>query len=302
MRSSSALLLLYKPSGVTSFTSLRPVKRTISKKVGHAGTLDKFAEGLMIVLTGTFTKLNPLFSNLDKRYIATIRFGKETSTLDPEGDVVATAEIPSLDRISAVLESQFMGTIDQAPPQYSAVHIDGKRAYKMARAGEKIEMPTRRITIHSLRVLSWDAPLLKVEVHCSKGTYIRSLARDIALACGSRAYLTALERIAIGPYSVVDAVDPEDREVLLLHATDSASRIGTLPHMGSLMVDAEAAHRLSFGNLPSKKNILHTDLHKNDEYAMITDEKGDLLAITGIDGDGVPVKVYSLPCMENGTV
>jgi tRNA pseudouridine55 synthase len=302
MRSSSSLLLLYKPSGVTSFASLKPVKRTISKKVGHAGTLDKFAEGLMIVLTGTFTKLNPLFSNLDKRYIATILFGKETSTLDPEGEVVATAEVPSIDEISAVLESQFLGTIDQAPPQYSAVHIDGKRAYKMARAGEEVEMPTRKVTIHALKIISWSAPVLQLEVHCSKGTYIRSLARDIAIACGSRGHLTALERTAIGPYFVKEAIDPDDSETLQLHGQESAARISRLPHMGSVVVDTKSAHRLTYGNLPTKNGILRSDLHKDDEYAMIIDEEGILLAITGIDNQGIPNKVYALPCMEKGIV
>ncbi len=256
----------------------------------------------MIVLTGTFTKLNPLFSNLDKRYIATILFGKETSTLDPEGEVVATAEVPSIDEISAVLESQFLGTIDQAPPQYSAVHIDGKRAYKMARAGEEVEMPTRKVTIHALKIISWSAPVLQLEVHCSKGTYIRSLARDIAIACGSKGHLTALERTAIGPYLVKEAIDPDDSETLQLHGQESAARISRLPHIGSVVVDTKSAHRLTYGNLPKKNGILRSDLHKDDEYAMIIDEEGILLAITGIDNQGIPNKVYALPCMEKGIV
>lgn len=302
MTSSSTLLLVYKPSGVTSFASLKPVKRIISRKVGHAGTLDKFAEGLMIVLTGTFTKLNPLLSNMDKQYVATVKFGEETTTLDPEGEVVATADVPTLEQILAILESQFLGSISQVPPQYSAIHVDGKRAYKLARAGQEIEMPTRKVIIYSLNIISWEAPNLTLAIHCSKGTYIRSLARDIALACGSRAYLTALKRIAIGPYTIGEAVNPDDKEALVMHGQESASRIGRIPHMGSMIVDDMAELRLTHGNLSLKHAILSSDLQKSDEYAMINNQMGELLAVTGIDGDGIPVKVYALPCMENSTI
>lgn len=284
---------------MTSFTSLKPVKRTIAKKVGHAGTLDKFAEGLMIVLTGTFTKLNPLFSLLDKQYIATIAFGDETSTLDPEGEIVASAPVPSLEQIHSVLKTHFSGTISQRPPQYSAVHVHGQRAYKLARSGQEVAMPTREVTIHDIQVIGWESPILHLAVHCSKGTYIRSLARDIALACDSRAHLIALERTAIGPYRLDEAVDPEDSEALMHHAADSSMRLERLPHMGKIIVDDEAARRLSYGNLPPERAIVETMVKKDDTFAMIHDRVGDLLAIVGIDENGIPDKVYSLPCMEN---
>lgn len=284
---------------MTSFASLKPVKRTISKKVGHAGTLDKFAEGLMIVLTGTFTKLNPLFSNLDKQYIATIEFGDETSTLDPEGEVIASAPIPSYEQIVSVLEAQFTGTIKQRPPQYSAVHVDGQRAYKLARSGQEVAMPTREVTIHGIKIISWEAPVLHLAVHCSKGTYIRSLARDIALACDSRAHLIALKRTAIGPYRLEEAVDPEDSEALVQHASDSSMRLKRLPHMGRITVDEEAARRLTYGNLPPERAIVDSMVKSDDTFAMIHDRDGNLLAVVGIDENGIPDKVYSLPCMEN---
>ena len=299
MMSRSSLLLLYKKAGITSFSSLKPVKRTIDRKVGHAGTLDKFAEGLMIVLTGSYTKLNPLLSELDKRYEATIMFGSETSTLDPEGDVVATAEAPHLDTIRKVLEEQFLGTIVQSPPVYSAVHIDGKRAYRLARSGEDVKMPEREITIFSLDILTWESPLLRVAVHCSKGTYIRSLARDIAVSCGSRGHLIALKRTAIGPFSLDEAVDPEDAEALSEHTETSGARLLRIPRMGSMTVDAQAAKRLMYGNLPPRRAIIATSVVHGDTFATVQDGSGRILAVVGIDGEGVPIKVFSLPCMES---
>lgn len=298
MKSSSSLLLLNKPSAVTSFTSLRPVKRTIDKKVGHAGTLDKFAKGLMIVLTGTFTKLNPLFSSLDKQYVAIVKFGEETETLDPEGKVIATAEVPSISQIEQVIANHFIGEIDQRPPQYSAVHVDGKRAYKLARSGQEVEIPTRRITIFSLEILAWESPYLTLAVHCSKGTYIRSLARDIATACNSRGHLVQLQRTAIGPYTLDEAIDPEDSTLLIAHAESSVSRIARLPHMGSITVSEEAALRLTYGNLPPKHAILETRMQSDDTFAMLENSDGELLAIVGVDDNQLPNKVISLPCME----
>ncbi|MDD2407165.1 MAG: tRNA pseudouridine(55) synthase TruB, partial [Sphaerochaetaceae bacterium] len=133
--------MLNKPPGVTSFASLYPVKRTLGKKVGHAGTLDKFAQGLMIVLTGAFTRLNPLFSSMDKRYVATIQFGLETSTLDPEGEIICEKAPCDLPAIEQALKTSFIGTIMQKPPAYSALHIDGKRADTLARRGRYVDIP-----------------------------------------------------------------------------------------------------------------------------------------------------------------
>jgi len=299
MKNKSSLLLLYKPPGITSFSSLSPVKRTLGKKVGHAGTLDKFAEGLMIVLTGSFTKLNPLLSNMDKRYIATIEFGDETSTLDPEGEVVASGPIPSLETIESVVAQQFVGTIDQIPPTYSAVHVNGKRAYRLAREGKDVDIPSRSITIYSASILSWDSPRLVLSVHCSKGTYIRSLARDIAVACGSRAHLVALERTMIGPFPLEDAVDPMDTAALQAHADSSRERLLKIGHMGQLTVSAEASLRLTYGNLPPEGSIMVSNVQETDRYATVSDEAGHLLAIVGLDNHGFPNKVMALPCMES---
>ena len=205
MRDDFSLILLDKREGVTSFSSLGEIKRMFpGSKVGHAGTLDKFASGLMIVMTGGATRLNPVFSSFGKKYRATIEFGSETDTLDPEGNVISKSDhYPTLDEIKRVLPS-FLGEQDQIPPMYSALHVDGKRAYLEARKGKDIEMPVRRIRIDSIDFISYDGKSLTIECAVSKGTYIRSLGRDIALSLGSRGHLTALRRLSVGPFSLSD--------------------------------------------------------------------------------------------------
>ena len=196
----SGLILFHKPPGITSFDALRDIKKTLGTgKVGHTGTLDKFAEGLLLVLAGRALKLSKWFTHCDKQYEATVHFGAETDTLDPEGAVVASAPAPSREAVERVLP-QFTGCIEQAPPAYSAIHVDGQRASVLARRGETPEMRKRPVTVHRLELLSWDPPLARIFVHCSSGTYIRALARDIALAAGSRAHLTALVRTRVAGF------------------------------------------------------------------------------------------------------
>jgi len=208
----SGLALIRKPAGITSFAALGAIKAKLgSRKVGHAGTLDKFASGLLVVLAGSYTRLADIVCAGEKTYRGTFRFGFETDTLDPEGAVVAEAAPPSLAAIEAVLPA-FVGEIEQRPPAYSALHVDGKRAYERVLAGEKLDMPARKITIGSIEIESYDGRDALIRVVCGPGTYIRSLARDLALACGSRASLAALERLSIGPFAVGEAAAPEDFE------------------------------------------------------------------------------------------
>ncbi|MDR2923562.1 MAG: tRNA pseudouridine(55) synthase TruB [Treponema sp.] len=194
------LILFHKPPGLTSFDALRGIKRILGTgKVGHTGTLDKFAEGLLLVLTGRALKLSQWFTHCDKQYEGTVCFGAETDTLDPEGAVIANAPLPSRKNVEQAVP-RFLGRIEQSPPAYSAIHIDGERASALARRGEAPEMRKRPVTIYRLELLSWEPPHAKIFVHCSSGTYIRSLARDIALAAGSRAHLTALIRTQVGGF------------------------------------------------------------------------------------------------------
>ncbi len=201
-------LLLKKSSGETSFEALSRVKKALgTRRVGHSGTLDKFAEGLLVVLVGRSTRLVPWFTGCDKLYEGTIAFGSETDTLDPEGATVATAEAPTEIALREVIP-RFIGDLLQAPPIYSSVHVDGRRAHELARAGVEVEMKKRPVSIRELELLSYDGSAARIRVRCSKGTYIRSLARDIALAAGSRAHLAALSRLEVANFRVEDAVDP----------------------------------------------------------------------------------------------
>ena len=232
-----------KPSGITSFTSLWQVKHALgTKKVGHTGTLDSFADGLLVLLSGRLTKLVPYITDFDKTYRVLFYFGKETDTLDPEGTVIAEKPLPVYaDFIAAI--NQLTGTIEQVPPVYSAVKQAGERLSDKIRRGEAVTVPPRTVTVYSIGIeeifyaseadtgaepLEADAAALSTAqkvsgaekseagaaqkvlgavlcVRCSKGTYIRSLVRDIAHRCGSAAYVYALRRTAVGPFTLEQA-------------------------------------------------------------------------------------------------
>lgn len=282
--SGGGIIFLHKKQGVTSFQALGRIKKVLNTgKVGHTGTLDKFAEGLLILLTGKLTRMNALITDLDKEYEALIRFGRETDTLDPEGETVAEADPPTLKTIESVL-NQFKGEISQIPPRYSAIHIDGKRAHELARSGKEVEMPSREITVHDLEILEYENNDLKLRVHCSKGTYIRSLARDIGIACGSRAYVQELVRTAVGPFSLDTAVDvenfkgPEDFyswEEFFLRL--GKSRILTLNELGLKRMKDGIPFRKEFLLEPSND----VDYHQiqQAEFLLLKDTEGILKAV-----------------------
>lgn len=194
------VVLLDKEPGRTSFQSLYPIKKLYGNSVGHTGTLDQFAEGLLVVLVGKFTKFNPLFTAFDKVYEADFTFGAETTTLDPEGAVVMTGPVPEMS--PGYLAPRWTGELQQVPPQYSAIHVDGKRASDRMRSGESLEMLPRLVTVYSLEVLLWKRPVLTVRIHCSKGTYVRSIARDWGRALGCGAHVTRLRRLRVGPFGL----------------------------------------------------------------------------------------------------
>jgi tRNA pseudouridine55 synthase len=212
------ILLIDKPSGMTSFGVVARVRRRLSQqlgkkaKVGHTGTLDPFATGLMIIVTGKECRNAGNYSKLDKVYEATIRLGQTSTTGDPEGELTTVSEaVPTLEMVQAALP-QFIGEIQQQPPIYSAIKINGQRAYKMARAGEVFEMPLRTVTIFSLELLDYSYPDIMIRVHVSSGTYIRTLAQDIGTALGTGAYCVELRRTKIAKYSIVDAEQAADYE------------------------------------------------------------------------------------------
>lgn len=206
-----ALILVDKPLKWTSFDVVNKIrwclKRTCGKiKVGHAGTLDPLATGLMIVCVGKWTKQIEMFMGKEKEYVASIRFGGTTPSFDLESEIDSEYPYHHIDSslIKQVLKN-FTGNIQQIPPAFSAVRVNGERAYKKAREGSEIEMPVREVFIKELEILSFTPPDLELRIACSKGTYIRSLANDIGAACGSGAHLAGLRRTAIGEYSVEQA-------------------------------------------------------------------------------------------------
>jgi tRNA pseudouridine55 synthase len=202
------ILLLSKPAGVTSFQALGAVKRILgTRRIGHAGTLDRFAEGLLLALSGNLTRLCPLVSSLDKEYIARFFFGKGTDTLDPEGAIVSEGTVPAEEAVRAVLP-EFIGPIMQVPPEYSAVHVDGRRAYQAARNGERVNLHARQVTVHRLELLEYSPPEATLRIACSKGTYVRSLARDIAARLLTSAFVSRLSRTRIGDFRLDEAVSP----------------------------------------------------------------------------------------------
>jgi tRNA pseudouridine55 synthase len=239
-------LLLNKSSGYTSFDSLNAVKRVLETgKVGHTGTLDKFASGLLVVLAGWALKLSPWFDRCDKQYEGVIRFGVETDTLDPEGTPVGEGAIPSREQLEQAL-TRFRGDFMQAPPAYSAIHIEGKRAYQLARSGAELKMEKRPVTIRALELRSYEPPLASLYVHCSKGTYIRSLARDIALAAGSRAHLVSLVRQRVAGFDVTGAVSADSPDLAAALRPISLETFGAL-HLPWIRVDEAAAKSMRQG-------------------------------------------------------
>lgn len=227
----NGILLIDKPTNMTSFGVVARIRRVISDlnrerslaqgqslaqipkriKVGHAGTLDPFASGLLIVLVGKATKCANSLLKLDKTYEATICLGQRSTTGDPEGEITATPQVtpPTPEEVMRVCAG-FTGVIRQRVPQFSAVKIKGRRAYELARKGIEIEMPTRKIEVYELKVLAYHWPELKIRCKVSSGTYIRALGEDIGEALGVGGYLTTLRRTEVGEYNIAQAYSLRD--------------------------------------------------------------------------------------------
>ena len=208
------IILIDKPAGISSFGVVARVRRELRDefgrkvKVGHTGTLDPFATGLLILLSGKMTKRSNEFLKLDKVYTATMKLGYISTTGDPEGEICKCTNSEHFggqkEEISAVLQ-RFIGKITQTPPRYSAIKINGERAYKLARKGADFNIPSREVEIMSIEILDYTYPELTIRCHVSSGTYIRTLAEDIGKALGTGAYCTALRREKIGDFDIRDA-------------------------------------------------------------------------------------------------
>ena len=202
----SGLLLIDKPAGITSFDIIRTLRRTTGvRKIGHAGTLDPAATGLMLMLFGSATKQASQLSGLEKTYVAEMTLGATSATGDREGELTMVSDRqPTQDEIEATLQ-RFVGEITQTPSQYSAIKVGGVRAYKLARAGKDVTMPPRQVTVYDIKLLEYSYPKVRFEAKVSSGTYIRTLAEDIGHNLNTGAYLSALRRTSVGAYRVDNA-------------------------------------------------------------------------------------------------
>lgn len=218
------ILLIDKEYNWTSFDAVNKIRILLKNrlgikkiKVGHAGTLDPLATGLIIVCTGKMTKQITDFQDLEKEYVAMLKIGDTTPSFDMESEVDKTfpTEHITKEGVLEVLKS-FLGEIDQVPPLFSAKYINGTRAYEYARRGSDVELKAQKVNIYSLELIDFNLPYVKIKVKCSKGTYIRSLARDIGSALGSGAYLSELRRTGIGSYNVKNAISLNDFEKSLI--------------------------------------------------------------------------------------
>jgi tRNA pseudouridine55 synthase len=206
----SGILVVDKPVGLTSHDVVEIIRKgTNIRRAGHTGTLDPRASGVLVVLLGPAVRLSEFVSASDKRYQAILRLGSTTDTYDADGRFTrepAAAPVDVSEKQFEEVLQRFIGEIEQTPPPYSAVKVHGRKAYEMARAGEEVELAPRKITVYHLEVLEWTPPEVVIDVHCSSGTYVRSLANDVGAALGCGAYLVGLRRTKSGRFSLRDAV------------------------------------------------------------------------------------------------
>ena len=197
-----------KPAGMTSHDVVAKLRRVYhTKKVGHTGTLDPDAIGVLPICVGQATRLVEYFTEKVNTYKVIMKFGNETTKQDASGEVTITTELPTLSKVEfCAVTEQFIGEIQQIPPMYSAIKKDGQPLYKLAREGVEVEIEPRPVTIHGIKVLMYNKESAMLEVHCGKGTYIRTLCQDIARACGSSAHMTYLMRLSSGDFTIADAV------------------------------------------------------------------------------------------------
>jgi tRNA pseudouridine55 synthase len=292
----SGLLLIDKPGGITSFAVVRRVRKALKvKKVGHLGTLDPFATGLLPLALGEATKLAQFLLDEPKTYLATLKLGVETDTQDLTGQISSESDyLPSPEEIHQATGA-FLGEIDQVPPMYSAVHHQGERLYKLARRGETVEAAPRKVVIHRLEITDVDLPRVTLEVKCGKGTYIRTLAHDLGRALGCGAHLIGLSRLAVGPFRLEEALplelieqtaDPEEMQQYLIPLASC------LPSLKAVRVDGFQARRLAQG-----QSLPWPEPNPAEGEKVRVMAEGDLVAVAAVRGQGAgqvlaPVRVF----------
>ena len=299
----SGWIVLDKPLGLGSTPAVAKVRRLYNaQKAGHAGTLDPLATGVLPIALGEATKTVPYLVDADKTYRFTIQWGVTTASYDAEGAVTATSDVrPTRDQVEAALP-RFTGEIEQVPPVFSAIKVDGERAYDLARAGEDVELAARTVTIHDLRVLAQpDADHVELEMRCGKGTYVRALARDLAETLGACGHVSALRRTRVGPFG-------EDRAIALEFLEDLVHKAGGLEELlpvetalddiPGLAVTQEDAFRLSQGRgivlLPRQVETVKA-LLKGASRTVLASHGNQAVAICEMRaGQLSPVRVFNL--------
>jgi tRNA pseudouridine55 synthase len=289
----SGVLVVDKPIGLTSHDVVQIIRRgTGIRRAGHTGTLDPRASGVLVILVGPAVRLSEYVSASDKRYQATIRLGSSTDTYDAEGTVIATRPVEDIDedKFYDILQT-FVGEIEQVPPPYSAVKVKGRKAYEMARQGEEVDLEPRIIQVYSLDILEWAPPEVVIDVYCSSGTYVRSLANDLGKALGTGAHLIGLRRTKSGRFTLRDAVplrrlkesfDAGDWYKSLIPAADA---LGDWP---MVELDADQVELIRHGHrVPAEADATG--------WARGISQQGDLVALLQYDeqaGEWQPRKVF----------
>lgn len=288
----SGVLVIDKPIGMTSHQVVQIVRRgTNIRRAGHTGTLDPRASGVLVVLVGPAVRLSEYISAEDKRYQATIKLGEKTDTYDGDGELTASSEVNVTKEQFEEALTQFIGEIEQVPPPYSAVKVKGRRAYDMARKGEEVELEARTINVYSLELIEWDLPEVVVDVHCSSGTYVRSLAHDLGELLGCGAYLTGLRRTKSGRFTLKDAVplrklsETFEANSWYQYLIPAAEALSEWP---SITLTNEEVDLVKHGHRIAREK------GKDSLVRAITDQ-GELVALMGYDeesGEYQPKKVF----------
>jgi tRNA pseudouridine55 synthase len=292
------LLLVDKCLGPTSHDVVAVARRALgTRAVGHTGTLDPTASGLLVVVVGEATKLVNMLAAGEKRYEATIQLGSETHTLDAGGEVLATREVPALTRADVEQAAQrFLGEISQRAPLVSAIKVDGKRLHKRTRAGEVVEAPVRQVRVDALEIEAFDGARISLNVRCGKGFYVRALARDLALALGTLGHLSALRRTHNAGLSVDAATgfddlraaargSEEQREAVRARLLPLPELCQRLPHA---CFDAASGLSLRHGRTLALSDLTHLTLPVEDEFIALSEDQRPL-AIVARSVEGVRV-------------
>jgi tRNA pseudouridine55 synthase len=278
---SEGLLLVDKPAGMTSHDAVNRARRALGeRRIGHAGTLDPFATGLLVLLVGRATRLLPFLEGEPKVYEATIRFGTETDTDDLTGNESARAAAPSREQAESAM-AQLTGEFEQVPPAFSAKQIAGRRAYSAARRGDTMVLVPVSVRVHDWKLIQWRGEEMDVVVTCAGGTYVRALARDLGRLAGSAAHLSALRRTSSGPFRVAAAMPAMELDPARLHPA-----LDGLPSMPRVMLDTDGVERITRG-----MTVPAGDTTANTRRCALLDRDGALVAIAERNGESWQPKV-----------